>query len=112
VLDSKEAPGTAAQVPADQRDYLDHILAPQLSLLTRYLQQDPALFDAALTAAVEDHHAYWSVPERADDPDGFVAWAPLAIASLARQEDWSISLESPYLPTNLLNGSWVGEFPA
>jgi hypothetical protein len=99
---------TAAQMPANQREYLDLILAPQL---TRHLQRDPALFGTVLAVAVEDHKAYWSTPERADDPDRFIAWAPLAIASLARENDCALTVELPYLPTNLLNGSWVGELP-
>lgn len=41
-------------------------------------------------------------PERVDDPDGFIALAPLAMAVLAQRAGLPVEVPSPYLPENLL----------
>jgi hypothetical protein len=97
-------------IPPDLRDYFEHIDEPQIMLLGYYISQDQERFAKALTDAVELHKAWWSDPGRADDPRGLVAWGLLALACLARENDWEVPVESEYLPAGLLDGDWVGEY--
>ncbi|NKI44557.1 immunity 49 family protein [Streptomyces sp. LD120] len=57
------------------------------------------------------HKAYWTADEdRAKDPDGSLALAPLAMACLAYDGGIPLNVASDYLPRHLLQRSWVGEF--
>lgn len=96
------------RIPIGARRHVDLILAPQLTLLRHYLNQDEGRFAEALAAGVKSHKQFWSMPERAHDSDGLVAWGLLALAVLGVENDWALPIESGYLPANLLLGSWVG----
>ncbi|MGA5420707.1 Imm49 family immunity protein [Streptomyces lavendulocolor] len=41
----------------------------------------------------------------------YLALGPLAIACLAYDAGFPIDVESDYLPSELLNRAWLGEFP-
>lgn len=97
------------RIPATTRRYVDLIDAPQMALLGHYLSQDQAEFGKTLITALESHKEWWSSPERADDPDGLIAWRVLALACLAKEVGWAVPVESDYLPAQLLDGGWVGE---
>ncbi|WP_090012438.1 immunity 49 family protein [Lentzea albidocapillata] len=69
-----------------------------------------ARFNESLAKALELHRQYWTATaERANDPGGFIAWRVLAIACLAQDAGVDITVESGYLPKNLLDGTWVSE---
>ncbi|MFF3148306.1 Imm49 family immunity protein, partial [Streptomyces sp. NPDC057927] len=53
---------------------------------------------------------YWTADEERESLTGDVAIAPLAIACLAFDAGRPIEVESEYLPENLLDRSWLGEF--
>ncbi|MFD7016324.1 immunity 49 family protein [Streptomyces sp. NPDC059928] len=94
------------------RELMLKILYPPLNVFYRFITGDEEKFSAALTQAVELHHEYWTADEeRREDLDGAVALAPLALACLAHDAGMPITVESEYLPENLLDRSWVGEFP-
>ncbi|MFJ6460088.1 Imm49 family immunity protein [Streptomyces sp. NPDC091387] len=66
----------------------------------------------SLEKALRAHKAYWTTDqERADSCYGWVALAPLAMACLALDADFSIEIESDYMPGHLLKATWAGEFP-
>ncbi|WP_123471232.1 MULTISPECIES: Imm49 family immunity protein [unclassified Streptomyces] len=66
----------------------------------------------SLEKALRAHKAYWTTDqERADSCYGWVALAPLAMACLALDADFSIEIESDYMPGHLLRATWAGEFP-
>ena len=48
---------------------------------------------------------YWTTEDLADDPGGFLALAPLAMAVLGRSVGLSFDVQSDYAPTDLLAGS-------
>ncbi|MFD4032139.1 immunity 49 family protein [Streptomyces sp. NPDC058637] len=67
---------------------------------------------AALVEALEPHKAYWTADDdRENDIEGLWAIGPLAIACLAYDGGFPSGVESDYLPVQLLNRSWLGEFP-
>ncbi|WP_218920653.1 Imm49 family immunity protein [Lentzea guizhouensis] len=56
------------------------------------------------------HQRYWTESaDRAADPDGVVALAPLALACFAQDAGLKIRVRSDYLPGTLLGGGRVGE---
>ncbi|MFE3187316.1 immunity 49 family protein [Streptomyces violascens] len=94
------------------RELMLKILYPPLNLFYRFITQDTEKFSEALVQAIQLHHEYWTADEeRREDLDGAVALAPLALACLAYDAGQPIEVESEYLPENLLDRSWLGEFP-
>ncbi|MCX5388089.1 immunity 49 family protein [Streptomyces sp. NBC_00083] len=94
------------------RELMLKILYPPLNLFYRFITQDQEKFNEALIQAVQLHHEYWTEDEeRREDLDGAVALAPLALACLAHDAGQPIEVQSEYLPENLLDRSWLGEFP-
>ncbi|MFF4156585.1 immunity 49 family protein [Streptomyces sp. NPDC001678] len=88
------------------------ILYPPLELLHRFIRQDHAQFNVALSDALTWHKEFWTADEdRAMRSDGLVALGPLAIACLAFDSGYPIEVQSEYLPKALLEGAWLGEFP-
>ncbi|GIJ46630.1 hypothetical protein Val02_35160 [Virgisporangium aliadipatigenens] len=89
----------------------DDLLRPTVELFYRISEDDQAGFTDALERALRRHRRYWTFSvERAQDPEGFLALAPLALAARAQQSGWlSVTVRSPYLPLTLLNGDRVGE---
>jgi hypothetical protein len=86
------------------------VLYPPLNLFFRFIGQDPDKFNEALVQAVELHKEYWTADEERESLTGDVALAPLAIACLAFDAGRPVEVESEYLPENLLDRSWLGEF--
>ena len=69
------------------------------------LRRDEEKFNNAFAQALEQHQKYWTAnSERIDEPEGFVALAPLAIAVLARSVGLSVTVESEYAPRNFVEG--------
>ncbi|MFF4181957.1 immunity 49 family protein [Streptomyces sp. NPDC001691] len=94
------------------RELMLKILYPPLNVFYRFITQDTEKFSEALTQAVQLHREYWTDgEERREDLDGAVALAPLALACLAFDAGMPVEVESEYLPENLLDRSWIGEFP-
>ncbi|MGO4648188.1 immunity 49 family protein [Nocardia sp. 2YAB30] len=90
--------------PADSESAYAHVLP-----LT---QRDEALFNDSLAVASDLHRSFWTRDdERNNDPRGFIALGPLAIACWARDTGISVEVESEYLPEHFLQGTWVGENP-
>ncbi|WP_144065446.1 immunity 49 family protein [Lentzea albidocapillata] len=87
-----------------------HVLYPPMELFYLLTQREDEKFNESLTKALELHKRYWTASaERTTDSHGFVAWRVLAIACLAKDAGVDITVESDYLPKNLLDGTWVGE---
>lgn len=83
---------------------------PPMELFNLLVLGEDARFNEALVKALEMHKRYWTAtPSRSENPDGYVAWAPLAIACLAKDLGVTIDVQSEYLPLNLLDGTWVVE---
>lgn len=87
-----------------------HLFYPPMELFYLLTQREDARFNESLAKALELHKQYWTATsERTSDSDGFVAWRVLAIACLAKDAGVDITVESDYLPKNLVDGTWVGE---
>jgi len=87
-----------------------HLFYPPMELFYLLTQREDARFNESLAKALELHKQYWTATsERTSDSDGFVAWRVLAIACLAKDACVDITVESDYLPKNLVDGTWVGE---
>lgn len=86
---------------------------PPIMMLYRYLRNDAAGFNEALADAVRRHNEYCTADEdRAQNIQGVVALAPLAIACLAKANGIPVEVETDYLPEALLDFAWCGEFDA
>ncbi|WP_395372267.1 immunity 49 family protein [Streptomyces tubercidicus] len=86
---------------------------PPIMMLYRYLRNDAAGFNEALADAVRRHNEYCTADEdRAQNIQGVVALAPLAIACLAKANGIPVEVETDYLPEALLDFAWRGEFDA
>lgn len=89
---------------AEPRDHAQLVAYPQIVLLYQVLRRDPDKVNDFLRRAVDAHREYWTAAERSGAPDGLVALGPLAIAVLARGVGLDVTVESEYLPRNLLVG--------
>ncbi|MGI5448269.1 immunity 49 family protein [Streptomyces sp. CA-243310] len=92
------------------RDWLQQVSYPPINLFYRFVKRDHDGFNQALVEALEAHKTYWNQEDRDFDVTGLWAIGPLAVACLAFDGDFPIDVVSDYLPTQLLNRSWVGEF--
>ncbi|WP_327353038.1 immunity 49 family protein [Streptomyces sp. NBC_01304] len=85
---------------------------PPMNLLTQLARGGEESFNSELAGALEWHKEYWTRDEdRALDAEGLTALGPLAVACLARDEGFSITVASEYLPKSLLDGGWLNGFP-
>ncbi|NBE56525.1 immunity 49 family protein [Streptomyces boluensis] len=98
------------RLQAADRQLMQLVLYPPLNLLFRLIAGDTDRFNVELAKAVEWHKEYWTGDEqRAAQPSGLVAVAPLALACLAYDGGVPIDVESDYLPKYLLRGGRVGD---
>ncbi|MFI5528017.1 immunity 49 family protein [Kitasatospora sp. NPDC051853] len=96
---------------AASSDYLLRIAYPPMEMFYQFLKGDQAAFNASLVQALELHRQYWTSDEdRTITSTGFLALAPLAVACMAYDSGMQIDVESGYLPENLLDRSWIGEY--
>ncbi|WP_405618739.1 immunity 49 family protein [Streptomyces sp. NBC_00076] len=94
------------------REALDKILYQPINLFQYFLRKDREGFHQALVEALELHKSFWTESEaREESVEGYLALGPLAIACLAHDAGIPIDVESDYIPSQLLNRAWLGEFP-
>ncbi|MDI3402316.1 immunity 49 family protein [Streptomyces cavernicola] len=94
---------------ADQ-ELLLKVLYPPLELFQLYNRQANEEFNESLSLSLEWHREYWTGDQaRPIDRKGLVTLGPLAISCMAYDNDFSIDVESDYLPEGLLKFSWAGE---
>ncbi|MFH8789369.1 immunity 49 family protein [Streptomyces roseoverticillatus] len=94
------------------RELLEKVLYQPINLFHRFLRRDSEGFNRALVEALELHKAYWTASEdRERSVEGYLALGPLAITCLAYDAGRLIEVQSDYLPSELLNRAWLGEFP-
>ncbi|HEY3709939.1 MAG TPA: immunity 49 family protein [Amycolatopsis sp.] len=94
-------PDTARFTPPDA---MMRLVYPPIRMFYYLLRRDSAKFADAYTDALEQHRAYWTAGGNEVQPDGFIAFAPLAIAVLARSAGMTVDVRSGYAPSNLLLG--------
>lgn len=80
------------------------LVFPPINMFSFVLRRDEQRFNEALEQALTLHRTFWTSEDRADDVDGFVALAPLAIAVLASRAGMTVTVDSEYMPANLLSG--------
>lgn len=79
--------------------------AREIELALHLHDGNAARFNDALEAALVAHRAYWSKDEeRREDPSGYLALAPLGLASIAHDRGMPIEVESNYIPTWVVRG--------
>ncbi|MCK1796240.1 immunity 49 family protein [Streptomyces sp. XM4193] len=95
------------------REPVVHLMSPVIPVFIRFLQRDVEGFNEALADSLKWHKQYWDTDsdDRRLDDAGYVAFAPLAVACMARDSGLPVEVESEYLPKHLLEGSWLNEFP-
>ncbi|GAA0918658.1 immunity 49 family protein [Streptomyces thermoalcalitolerans] len=93
-------------------EVLDKILYQPINLFQYFLRKDHDGFNQALVEALELHKSFWTGGEnREKSVKGYVALGPLAIACLAFDAGFPITVESDYIPRYLLHHFWPGMFP-
>ncbi|MEU9862484.1 Imm49 family immunity protein [Streptomyces sp. NPDC047971] len=78
---------------------------PPAVLLSQLVDGDEESFNLALADALEAHRAYYEVADRADYPETSINLDVLALACHARRRGWTIRVDSPYLPHDLLGAA-------
>ncbi|MEW1635945.1 Imm49 family immunity protein [Streptomyces sp. NPDC093801] len=78
---------------------------PPAVLLSQLVEGDEESFNLALADALEAHRAHHQVADRDDGPDVSVNLDVLALACHARRRGWSIRVDSPYLPEDVLRAA-------
>jgi hypothetical protein len=97
-------------IQAASEEVVLQLLYPPIEMFYFLTQREDEKFNNSLANALELHKRFWTKDaERRNDPNGFIALGPLAIACLARDAGVPIEVESEYLPKHLLEGTWVGE---
>ncbi|QKW32513.1 immunity 49 family protein (plasmid) [Nocardiopsis flavescens] len=91
---------------------------PAMEVFRRLLMGDPEEFVKALVKALEDFKRFYSSPElESGELDGVVPLSLLSLACLGhdkfRQQDpeFTLGIDSEYLPEHIVKASWYGEFP-
>ncbi|MBB6121781.1 immunity 49 family protein [Nocardiopsis algeriensis] len=98
-------------------DILDKLVFPQMNAFRHFAGGDSAAFNEALAEGLTAFGSYHTAtPERAEDIDGVVPLGLLALACWAHDHhqhhrEFTLEVESGYLPKYILDGGWVGEFP-
>lgn len=87
-------------------DFMLLVAYPPANILFRVLRGTAEQFNNALMQATTSHRDYWRQADFADNPDGFVAIAALAMAIRGKDNGFPVEVESGYLPENLVNGTW------
>jgi hypothetical protein len=88
------------------RDFMLLVAHPPVNVLFRILRGGPEEFNDALVQATTAHRDHWRQVGFADNPDGFVALAVLAMAIQGKDSGFPVEIESGYLPANLVSGTW------
>lgn len=96
------------QVTLSDEEFVLNILVPEMEMLFHFALGEVGPFNASLEFALERHKKYWSKANRKRDPDGFLALGPLALASIAFEAGMPISVESEYIPQELIEGICAG----
>lgn len=90
---------------------LDNIVRPQLLLFLQLVGNDETKFNGQLQEALEAHRTFWTADAKArTNAVGYLSLAPLAFTCVARDLGLNVSVESDYMPANLIKGSWITEF--
>ena len=90
----------------------DKVVRPLVLLFVLLASQDTDGFNKALQASLEAHRDFWTEDRRArTSPLGLLALGPLTLACVAHDHGMRVDVESEYLPTQLIHGSWLTEFP-
>jgi hypothetical protein len=97
-------------------EYLDLVTFPQMDVFRLLLMGDAAAFNQALAEALESFKRYQTREDAPAGVHGVVPLGLLAIACLAHDKaqidpDFSLDVESEYLPEHIVKRSWYGEFP-
>ncbi|MEU8896238.1 immunity 49 family protein [Nocardia sp. NPDC048505] len=86
------------------------LMYPPMNLMTQLARGDDDRFNNELAKALQWHKEYWSSEEDFYKPEGLVSLSLTAVACLARDAGFDITVDSEYIPRYLLEGEWVGEF--
>ncbi|MEV0647710.1 immunity 49 family protein [Phytomonospora sp. NPDC050363] len=82
---------------------------PAMKLLYFLALQEPDGFNEALEEAVDLHDHFWSSePDLLENPYGFTAGGPLALACAAHDLGMPVTVGSPYLPRSIVSGAAFG----
>ncbi len=112
-LDAAIAGTDPEGLEGSDRELMLKVLYPPMNLFLNYVIGDHARFNEALAQALQWHKEYWTGVEggaNAGNSSSMVALAPLAMACLAHDAGFPLTVESEYLPKHLIARSWVGEF--
>lgn len=77
-------------------------------LLSQLVAGDPEAFALGLADGLATWQDFYSLPDQTAAPQQLIAVPLLGLACLARDRGWQIPVDSDYLPSRLLDGSWVG----
>ncbi|MFD0353052.1 immunity 49 family protein [Streptomyces sp. NPDC127110] len=113
LLDAAIAGTDPEGLQESDRALMLRIIYPPMSLFLHYITGDHAGFNEALADALRWHKEYWTRVDggaNSGNCSSFVALGPLAMACLARDAGFPLTVESEYLPKHLIARSWVGEF--
>jgi hypothetical protein len=94
---------------------LDLLVFPKMEVFRRLLMGDAAKFNEALVFGLKSFKHYHTMEDappgvRGIVPLGLLAWTCLAYDK-SQRGDFSLDVESEYLPKHLVQRSWYGEFP-
>lgn len=86
-----------------------NLSVPEIEMIIRLIEGDSQAFNKALVKALELHKKHFSSDEQmSGDPRGFIAIAPLGIASYAYDAGFPIEVESEYIPKYILERQFLG----
>lgn len=83
-------------------DYTLHILVPEMELLYQLMLKNHQGFTTALEKSLLSQRAYYSKGQAIHDIFGQIAWGPLGLCCHAHDANWSIQIESGYIPASVI----------
>ncbi len=85
-----------------ERGYTKHLVLPVLAIARQLVRGVAAELNRAITAALDLHRGWYGADKRYYDPSGLLPLPVLGLACLAADRGLAITVESDYLPRDLL----------
>lgn len=100
ILEAMEA---TEHLPEEDREFVAYIALHECGMMGKLALQDEAGFNDEVKLALESHVKYYSAGEtRRNGPEAWICLPALGLCALAKRRGLNITVQSPYLPLELI----------
>lgn len=92
-----------AHLPEPDHEFVAFIAMHECGMMGKLALRDEAGFNQEVELALESHWKYYSDGEtRRNDPEAWICWPALGWCALAKKRGMNMTVQSPYLPLELI----------